>query len=148
MTLLEFNALTLITQSLHVREVINGALFVLCSNLAIMLFYLMARMRLLIGKGWTQEDGMASICVLAWIFGIVGLRSGLVWWSLRIANDGYAFSQSLEMFSNWVLIVSAVIFAMITLRATYLWSPLRWHHKAWIVSGLVASVFLALSEYL
>lgn len=149
MILLEFNALMLITRSMALREVINGAIFVLCMNLAGLLVYFMIRTyREVPFHKWRHEEGMDTACVLGWVFGIIGLRSGLVWYALRLANDGEVFSSTLELVSNWSLIVSAVILCAVTLRATYIWTPPAWHNKAWIVSGVLAILFLVISEYL
>jgi hypothetical protein len=145
---LEFDALTLITSSLHVREMINGALFVLCTDLAILIAFFMARAWATCGDGekWKDIPGMATACILSWVFAIIGLRCGFAWWALKLANDGLMFSERLEMLTNSVLIVSAIVLAIVTLRATFIWTPPEWHNKAWVMSGALAIIFLSISE--
>ncbi len=148
MTPLEFDPLTLLRMSLHMREVLNGALFALSMNLAVMLFYLMACMWKLHGRGWSKVGGMPTTCILAWVFFIVGWRSGLVWISLRFANDGTKLSATVETLASWSLLLSAAAFAILTLRATHLWSPVKGHHRAWMLSAAITATFLLISEYL
>lgn len=151
MTLLELNLLTLITTDMQIRELLNGALFIMCTNLAAILFYFM---------GWTwwgckgtatswrRVEGIQTACVLAWVFAIIGFRSGLVWLSLKLTNDGIKSNFSFEHIANWSLILSACLLILLTARGTYIWTPPRWHNKAWMVSSFVTVLFLIASEYL
>jgi len=156
LTLLEFHAMTLITTDLHVREIINGALFVLCGVLSFILAFFMAktwhdcRLANLCGEheDWRSIPGIQSACVVSWILGIISLRSGLAWLSLKKMNDGINLNPAFEQWASWTLIGSAIILAIATLRGTYIWTPPKWHNRAWTLSLGATILFLLASEYL
>jgi hypothetical protein len=93
MTLLEFNALALMTTTLHTREMVNGALFVLCVNLSLLIAFFMLRAWATCddGERWREIPGMPTACILSWVFAVVGLRCGIAWLALKLANDGIEF---------------------------------------------------------
>jgi hypothetical protein len=148
---LEFNAITLIEDVLHMREVVNGALFVLCGNIAAILVYFMGRTWWECRNGvcqWREIEGIQSACVMSWVFAIISVRSGLAWLSLKMANDGLNLNPLFESTASWSLIISAFVLAIVTLRGTYIWTPPKWHNKAWAVSLGATFLFLLASEYL
>lgn len=148
MSSLEF---TLINATTHIREVVNGALFVMCGNLALILSFFMCKTwydcRLADEPRWRQVPGIQTACVMAWILGVISVRSGLVWYSLKLANDGIAFPAIFEETASWVLVGSAIILGLATLRGTYIWTPPKWHNRAWAISVALTSIFLIASEY-
>jgi hypothetical protein len=148
MTLLEFNALALMTTNLHLRELVNGALFVLCINLALLIafFMLNAWTKCEVDEHWREIPGMPTACILSWVFTVIGVRCGIAWYALKLANDDRAFGPWLEGFASYSLIVSAIVLVIVTLRATFVWTPPEWNNKAWMMSGVLAIIFLSISE--
>ena len=151
MTLLEFNPITLIDASLHMREIVNGALAVMCGNLAIILAWFMARTWWEChntGCVWHKIEGIQSACVMMWIMGIISFRSAIAWMSLHLNTGGINQSTHFQAIASWGLVLSATILAAVTLRGTYIWTPPKIHHRAWLFSASVTALFLLASEYL
>ena len=143
---LEFNAFALMSTSLEFREAINGAIFILCLNMTLMLGWYINRAWQVYGPRWMREEGMATACVLFWLFAIIGLRCGFVWLAIWLETAGLVMSQTVEQIATLSLIGSGLGLIAVTLRAIYLYTPIKWHHLAWLISAAMAALFVAFSH--
>jgi hypothetical protein len=126
---------------MHGREIINGFLFVLCVDLALMIAYFMLYTYRTVGADWRKADGMPTACALAWVFGILGLRCFLVWFVLWCNNRDIQLPQWFDILGSYAMIVSAFALAVVTLRATFIFTPPEWGNAPWLASVLAAAMF-------
>lgn len=142
MTILQ--SVQLLTVSLVFREGLNAFLAILFTNLSWMVAYFMwITWREHRGKwtSWADAPGMQTACCLTWLFGIIALRSFLVWAVLWTAHRGHHLPWWFESMGNIALISSAFGLGIVGLRSMHIFSPVDWGNKAWIASLVSAAIF-------
>jgi hypothetical protein len=136
--------------NLLIREWLNGALFPLSANLAVILtIFLWSAWR----EGrrrnirWQTISGIPTGCFLWWVFSAESIRAGTVWFILRAANDGQRVPPWFEVTANILFINAAIALVLAILRGTYIFTPPKWGHKFWIYSAISTALFLFVSHF-
>lgn len=146
-------------QNLLIREWLNGSLFPLTANLALVIgvylyqcFYEAKRD----GKSWLHVAGIQTACALFWVFGAESVRAVFVWLSLRTKNDGHQLAPFVDQFSTAMLIFAAAVLVAAVLRCTYLFTPplvmirgrrFPFRQVFWVYSLAVTVAFVVFSHF-
>lgn len=130
---------------LAVREVLNGAAFPLSVMLLLIIGWYLFETYRRYGHGWTREPGVATACALAWMFFAESCRAGIVWYALRVQNDGGKLTDTFKVASNIILVVAGVVLVLSLLRCTFIFTPPHLGNWTWIVSLFITATFLSFS---
>lgn len=132
----------------QIRELLNGGLFPLFSALCIILAVFLIEAVDRHGYDWRTSPGASVSCSLFWAFGAEATRSGIVWYLLRMANNGTPASIEVVRYTNMLFVCAGLVLVASLLRLVYLVTPRRWGHIYWMLTIAVMLLFLVLSEIL
>jgi hypothetical protein len=129
----------LLTTDMIVRELINGAWFVLnLYMVGIFLLYLVPEIRR-VSRWYAQERNKAALGLLFYFSG-GALFHGWIWYLLRMARlqvvGGF-------LANSYAVIVASAIFAFVgALLCIAVFSEKRWGHVAWLGALVIVVAFL------
>ena len=138
----------ILSDNLILREWLNGSLFPLSGNLAIIIGLFLQTAWVdakRVGIRFQNVDGVPTACALFWIFAAESVRAASVWYLLRTTNDGKVVSDLMRALSNLSLTVVAGILIITMLRCTALFEPPRFK-GFWIYSAISTLLFLIASH--
>jgi hypothetical protein len=137
--------------NLVIREWLNGSLFPLSINLALIIAIFIWDsyidwLKKPTTKRWWNADGVPTACALFWIFLLDGVRAISVWAVIWNANNGATIPDWIRALTNYALTIASVGLILTMLRCAYLFTPPRWGHAFWIYSAVSTLLFLALGQ--
>lgn len=135
----------LMVDHLIVREALNGAAFPLSLFLTMSVCFYLWQTFVLYGPGWTRQPGVSTACALAWLFFAETCRAGSVWFILQANNDGRVIPQNTIFTLNCILAASTIVLVLAFLRCTFLFTPDHLGNMTWIMSFIVALLFVIIS---
>ena len=139
----------IINSHLLIREWLNGSLFPITLNLALIIGVYLCREWSGSRKNRTmffQIPGVQTAFVLFWLFSAETARAGSMWFRLRSENNGYPIDASVSSFLDGTLIVCGTVLVITVLRCTYLFTPPRIRGFFWAYSLLLMVAFTLVSN--
>jgi len=138
--------------NLIIREWLNGSLFPLSLNLAVIIgVFIWDSFVHSLEDGtprWWRLPGVPTACVLFWIFGMESVRAISVWAILHTTNQNKSMPDWVVETATYSLVLASIVLLVALLRCTYLFSPPKWGHAFWIYSAVSTLLFLLLSNQL
>jgi hypothetical protein len=138
-----------------IRELINGALFVLFLTLTIMITVYLWDTWIKEGPlpldKWNEVPGVPTSCFLWWVFAAEGYRTFNVWSAyvqgktpkadLTQSITGVGIFSASSINSTIGYLLAGVILCAALLRGIYVFTPPDWKGRAWIYAMVGAVVF-------
>lgn len=138
-----------VTNNLVIREWLNGSLFPLSCNLALVLAVYVMQSYYEYDRSVTRMRSANEVrvaCGLFWVFLADAIRAGWVFLILRFTNDVGTVPEWVRQWSNYSLIGAASVLCAAILWCTYLISPPRWKPWFWKFSLLTTVAFVIINH--